>query len=342
MRSLSSFVRVLSLAMIIETLLVFLVPSGSWAETEVVSSSYLNTTEFMAKIQASLPERIRVIGELKIQAPPQKVGEQRRFYHPIYSVKKDREALTTLEGKSEFNISVTYIEARCVKIIKKIAYIYIEVGYDDKFEREAKDIASIFSKEKKRLIKFLGPPAFDVDADPAIYFIISPTAFSHHKPSISAKVSLTDTDLSFPNSNGAEIIYIKPYSFGGVDIREYMGFEYTHILSISHDWEDEIWMHEGLGYASARILGYKIWVTHQAALDEFLSWKGSAEDNISVCYFFLFIYDQYGLEAVRRILTDPRDGKDSISYVVGKSWNELWSEYQMFMKRGPVFTRQPP
>jgi hypothetical protein len=315
---------------------------GLAAEGETVNYSALNTLELMTKIQASLTESLRVLSELNIQAPPQKVGERRRFKHQVYFLEEDWKARIKLEGKARMVPSVRYIEVKCVKIIKKTAYIYIEVGYDDKFEEEVKHIAKSFPKEQKRLIKFFGPPSFDVDLDPAVYFLISPTAFSHDKPGITAKVSLTDTDLSFPNSNGAEIMYIKPYSVGGMDVRNYMGFEYTHILSISHDWDDQIWVHEGLGYVAVRILGYLMQPYHRAAPDNFLNWRGTADNHISVCYFFLFIYDHYGLEVIRRILADPYNGKDSISRIVGKSWDELWSEYKIFLRRGPIFTRPPP
>lgn len=293
------------------------------------------TTEIMADKLASLPEESRVFCELQIPSRPV-LWEVRKFQgFTNWTIKED----LNLTGKSpELVPCFKTIEASCVGIVPGEAYIFVEVGIEDKIG--VRKILSSFPRIKRDNIKLLGPPVFDADQDPAVYIVISKSIFPRNVKHLVSRVYIYNLDITFPGSSRSEVIFIRAgVSLKKDDLKTFLSHEFNHLLVLSFDFYDDIWVYEGLGYLSAYLIGHGPSELKTVYLDAFLNWHRNAlvpewnmYNHMSAYQFFKFLYKKYGLETIRKIAHDPCDGKESISKSVGKSWEQIWLEYLRFSK----------
>lgn len=326
MRFLRSLVRGLALVIVIELTYSFV----AVIQAESGIKSCMTTSEIMAAKLDSLPEERRVFCELQIPGRPV-LGEVRKFYGFInWTIKEDLD----LSGKSpELVPRFKTIEARCAGIIEKEAYVFVEVGVKD--EVGVKKIMSSFPGIKKNNIKLLGTPGFDADGDPAVYIVISRSIFPKQVGYLVSRVYIYNLDITFPGSSCSEVIFIcAGASVKKDDLKTFLSHEFNHLLVLSYDFYDEIWIYEGLGYLSAYLVGHAPAELKTIYIDAFLSWQKNAlvpdrniYNHVSVYQFFRFLYKKYGLEPIHKIVHDPCDGRESVANAVGKPWSKIWSEY---------------
>lgn len=341
MRLLRSLARSLALVIAIELTSSLLVVIQ--AEEEV--DSCLTTSEIMAAKLASLPEGKRIFYELKIPGKPV-LGEVRKYNGFIgWTIKEDLD----LGGRPpELVPRFKTIEACCVGIIEKEAYVFVEVGVED--EVGIKKIMSSFPGIKKDNTKLLGPPGFDVDGDPAVYIVISKSIFPKNVSNIVSRVYIYNLDITFPGSSCSETIFIRARaSIKKDDLKTFLSHEFNHLLVLSYDFYDDIWIYEGLGYLSAYLTGHGPADIKTIYLDAFLNWHKNAlvpewniYNHISAYQFFRFLYKAYGIEAIRKIARDPCDGEESVAKAVGKPWNKIWLEYEDACRQEGIPIDSPP
>ncbi len=291
----------------------------------------LTTAEVMSRKLSALSEEERALCKLKIPGRPV-LGEVRKFNGLRGWVAKSDFADPNKLG--DWTPRFVTIETTCTAILDTTAYIFVEKGVEA--HEEIKDILYSFPQIKKNNIKIWGSPGFDVDGDPGVFIVISDNIFYHEPEEIVSRIYIYNIDITFPGSNCAETIFIRAgTSRKKRDLQTFLSHEYNHLLVLSHDYYDEMWIFEGLGYLSAYLLGHLPADHKTVYLDAFLNWKQNAKspatnmyNHISVYQFFNFLYKHYGLEAMRKVMRDPCDGKESIAESVGEPWDKIWLEYE--------------
>lgn len=270
-----------------------------------------STRQIVESALASLTDEQRQEWQERVAVPP-KLGERRTF--------TGRVAFVSGQGLSIDFIN-DEVEAVCYAVSAE-AFVFAPPAY----EAMANEVATLFPEIFRRTQDLWGPPEFDVDGVSAVYIVIYPFVVG---PAAAGYVSQSNILPIREESNGGETIHLNPDRAAELGLARVLAHEYHHVLFLSHDMRDEIWLMEGLADLNMSLFGYE---AHQGGtIDQFLEpWEGDPEQYASAFHFFRWLYNQYGFDMVKAIMSDPADGQESIAYVIGRPWEEVWSQYIQF------------
>lgn len=288
----------------------FITPGAAIAQTGLDPATH-STREVIEYAVSQFPDSLRAEWNRRIARPPQ-AGETRKFYGQMGFNMSGR------DGGLGIELFFEQFEAKFYGAAEN-TYVFAATGYEDL----APLVFLVMPQTVEKSQRHWGKPDFDIDNDPNVYVVLYRFAV---EPGMAGYVNNHDLAPISEESNGAEIIYINPEQARGPGIDRVLAHEYGHILQISHDWVDEIWLMEGLAELNEYLLGFTPYQTGE--VDQFLNWNYDLDSYGSAFKFFRFLYIEYKLhENLKELIADPADGRESIARVIGKPWNQIWSEY---------------
>jgi hypothetical protein len=184
----------------------------------------------------------------------------------------------------------------------------------------------------------LGAPP-DVDSEARIYVLLTDIRDNYtHDPMATSFVHAyfdPTNEQAGTYSNGHEIIYldIGQQSPTSGEARRALAHELARMINWGVDPGEDAWLVEGTGYLAERLNG----MPHRPEVGNYLAepedaltgWTGSREDTGSTYLYFLYLYEQYGGNAIRQIVADSERGLYSTSSTVGEDTGSLFRRWAL-------------
>lgn len=188
-------------------------------------------------------------------------------------------------------------------------------------------------------VTVLGMPP-DVDGDPLIYILILDIrdVYTHDPMAVSFVRAFFDpvNGRAGTYSNGREIIYLDNGQQSPTEpaAKRALAHELGRMIAWGHDPDEERWLVEGVGFLAERVAGFG----HRPEVSVYLAdpssrpltgWTGSAGDVGAAYLLLLYVYEQFGAGAIRRIVADPANGLEAVAAAVGLSPDGLFRRWAL-------------
>ncbi|MFX0170194.1 MAG: hypothetical protein ACFE89_12710 [Candidatus Hodarchaeota archaeon] len=252
----------------------------------------------------------------------QEVGYQRSFWIYDFTASFFYEVNATLLAKGEY--SLVFMETNCITELGELAAIGKTETIRDEFD------STIYP----RITDLAGHPngtLGDIDGDPRIIILLSNCANYYSERN----------ELPLEYSNQCEMIYIH-YRIPVVNV---VAHEFHHLIWFNNEWDEPQFILEALAQYAMYHAGYlephhnlapqvSAFLPHPE--ESLLYWNMYNDGGVSAVidygssYLFAFyIAEQYGVEILRNLITEPADGPHGIEAVLQTAgyditFNELY------------------
>ena len=219
------------------------------------------------------------------------------------------------------------------------AYWWIEEGYDV----PARDLQRSAERFEERTYPtnhglFGSEWSPGVDGDPHIYIFLGDV------PGVGGYFSSPDeypVEIS-PHSNEHEMFYISlDNAMPGNDYFDgILAHEFQHMIHWAMDRDEETWVNEGLSELAAQVNGYDVGgsdrlfsLTPDTQLTTWPELKDSAPHYGASYLFLAYFLEQYGEDAVRRLVAEPANDRSGFEAVLaevdpdGQSFDDLFADW---------------
>ncbi|MFX1342172.1 MAG: hypothetical protein ACFFAL_05690 [Promethearchaeota archaeon] len=253
----------------------------------------------------------------------QDVGYQRTFWTYDFTAAYFYEVNATLLGIGEY--SLIFMEDSCIAELGELAAIIQTEYIRDEFD----------SNIYPRVTDLAGHPngtLGDIDGDPRIIILLSRNRHIYYSER---------NELPFDYSNLCEMIYIH-YQIPVVNV---VAHEFHHLIWFNNEWDEPQFILEALAQYAMYHAGYlepynnlapqvSNYLPHPE--ESLLYWNMYNEGGMNAvidygsAYLFAFyIAEQYGVEILRNLITEPADGPHGIEAVLQMAgyditFNELY------------------
>jgi hypothetical protein len=219
------------------------------------------------------------------------------------------------------------------------AYWWIESGYDVpefKLARSAGNFEDKTYPTTRRIFGSEWSPGIDGDVHVYIFCGRVPGVGGYFSPPDEHPVAIN------PRSNQHEMFYINLDNampgdayFDGV-----LAHEFQHMIHWAKDADEVTWVNEGLSELAAHLNGYDVGGSDDQYLlapDTQLTAWSELEDSAphyGAAYLFMsYVHDQYGDDAIRRLVDEPENGIASINALLaaidpsGRQFEDLFADW---------------
>ncbi len=257
----------------------------------------------------------------------QEVGYQRTFWIYDFTASFFYEVNATLLAIGEY--SLVFMEKNCITELGELAAIGKTETIRDEFD------STIYP----RITDLAGHPngtLGDIDGDPRIVILLSNCANYYSERN----------ELPFDYSNLCEMIYIH-YR---IHLMNVVAHEFHHLIWFNNEWDEPQFILEALAQYAMYYAGYlepynnlapqvDAYLPHPE--ESLLYWNMYNDGGVSAvidyggAYLFAFyIAEQYGVEILRNLITEPADGPHGIEAVLQTAgdditFNELYLNWIM-------------
>jgi hypothetical protein len=224
------------------------------------------------------------------------------------------------------NNSTNSVEAELVFVSDHV-YFWIEKDLSYELE-EVKGVVEDFEVSTYPLVRQMIGHEWSpgVDGDPHIYILYVRGIGS----SIAGMFYSRDeySSLAQEFSNEHEIFYLNAdtVSLSDVYLRGVLVHEFQHMVHWNLDRNEETWMTEGFSELAELLLGYEVGgfdyvFTHDTDIPLLLwpSESGSTGEHYGQTFLFMtYLYDRFGVEAIRMIAQNPDNGLRAIEEMLAE------------------------
>jgi hypothetical protein len=256
----------------------------------------------------------------------QEVGYQRTFWTYDFTASFFYEVSTTLLAIGDY--SLVFMENSCITELGELVAIGRSETIRDEFD------GTIYP----RITNLAGHPngtLGDIDGDPRIVILLSSNRHIYYSER---------NELPFDYSNQCEMIYID-YR---ISVMNVVAHEFHHLIWFNNEWDEPQFILEALAqyamYYAGYLEPYNNLAPQVAAFlphpeESLLYWNMDSDGGVSrvidygSAYLFAFyIAEQYGVEILRNLITEPADGPHGIEAVLHKAgyditFNELYLDW---------------
>lgn len=204
------------------------------------------------------------------------------------------------------------------------AYWWVQVGYDvpaDDLAASARTFEEKTYPTNRRLFGSERSPGIDGDEHIYIFLGDVPGVGGYFSPQDSYPRAIV------PRSNQHEMFYVNMASvvpgtsfFDGV-----LAHEFQHMIHWAEDADEVTWVNEGLAELAAHANGYSVgdidYAYTQSPDTQLTAWSelDTASPHYGAAYlFFAYVHEQYGDEAIRRLVAEPQNGIAGINALLAK------------------------
>lgn len=238
------------------------------------------------------------------------VGYQRTFWVQNFTDFTHYIVSATLLASGEF--SAIFITNACITIVGEATAIEYAENIREEFD------TTIYP----RITDLAGHPngtLGDIDGDQRIVILVSQNLVSYYSQANELPISPSN-----PNSNECEMFYLYYWTW----LLPTLAHEFHHLIWFNTEMDEQQFALEGLATYAQYYAGYlgpydnldlrvPVFLTHPE--DSLLYWNGFNEEGLSSsidyggAYLFAFyIAEQYGVDILRNLISEPTDGPEGI------------------------------